>query len=114
MIIYKITNLKTGKCYVGQTVQTFQSRKARHISEANGKNRYVISRAIRKYGVDSFSFEIIDWATNYTKLNYKEWIWIHKCNSLTPNGYNLKEGGSNAPINKEHRDAIGKSNSRRI
>lgn len=114
MVVYKITNLKNNKIYIGQTIQSFEARMSKHIYDSKNNKAYLISRAIAKYGVENFTFEIIDWATNQTELNYLEWIWIHKENSIRPAGYNLKEGGKNAPINTEHRKKISESNSKRV
>ena len=67
---------------------------ARHID----KEKYVsvLHRAMNKYGVDNFSFEIIDEVEN-DLLNQKEKEYIQQYNSLVPNGYNLTTGGDGTP-----------------
>ena len=61
MHIYCITNLINGKIYIGQTVQ--QNSKMRwyaHLADARrGKKSYLLD-SIRKYGKDSFAWEVID------------------------------------------------------
>lgn len=94
MIIYRITNTTTGKTYIGQTVNTLEERWRLHLV-SNSQCQY-LKQAISKYGKESFKIEMIDWATNQTELNYKEWLWIHKENTLAPNGYNLREGGGSS------------------
>lgn len=91
MFIYKITNNISGKSYVGQTKQRPNQRFCRHISDSR-KNykKQAIHLAIAKYGIENFTFEVIDGANSETELNYKEVHYIHKFNSLYPNGYNLK------------------------
>ena len=60
--IYKITNLINNKIYIGQSVD-IKKRWATHKRQAfiKGKeyDKYLY-RAIRKYGIDNFSFEIIE------------------------------------------------------
>ena len=93
MIIYKITNKITGKCYIGQTVQTLQRRWYKHLHN----NRCPAMRdAIKKYGEDNFYIEVIDSAETLEELNEKEIYWISHYNSVVPNGYNLQEGGKNS------------------
>ena len=88
--IYKITNTINNKIYIGQTTN-FKNRMKQHI---NGK-RSVISKAIRKYGKDNFLFEIIDSVDNIDDANVLEKFYIEYYNSITPNGYNIAEGGLN-------------------
>lgn len=48
--------------------------------------------AINKYGIDNFSFEIIE-KCKKNELSDKEKYWITYYNSTSPNGYNLTQGG---------------------
>ena len=105
--IYKITNLTTGKIYVGQAVSHIlnykkyrpyghEGRFRCHISEAfsTKKNQsHYLNNAIRKYGVDNFVVELIE-CCELCNSNERETHYIKSCNSLYPNGYNLKNGGS--------------------
>ncbi|KYD28159.1 NUMOD3 domain-containing DNA-binding protein [Geobacillus stearothermophilus] len=91
MIIYKITNKLNGKIYIGQTVRTLEER----IEEYKRKRRTAIERAIQKYGIENFNFEVIDTAETPEELNEKEIKWIKHFNCIHPNGYNLCEGGGN-------------------
>lgn len=92
MIIYKITNKISGKCYIGQTIQTLEQRWYKHIHDSRCP---AIRDAIAKYGIDSFSIEVIDTAETIDDLNEKEIYWIKHFNSIVPNGYNLQTGGKN-------------------
>ena len=55
--IYKITNLKNGKFYIGSTLN-FENRKKSHLNSLKNKNHHNIylSRAFEKYGEESFVF----------------------------------------------------------
>ena len=54
MIIYKITNIKNNKVYIGQTIRPMKDRFNRHINDAlNNVIDTHFARAIRKYGKES-------------------------------------------------------------
>lgn len=91
MFIYKITNNINGKVYIGQSVNYVKRFKA-HRGSARRGDGYPVHQAISKYGINNFTFEVIDGANSKSELNYKEIHYIHKFNSLSPNGYNLKLG----------------------
>lgn len=96
--IYKITNLINNKVYIGQTVDP-EKRWWQHCNNAKAcRDEYPIHNAIRKYGKDNFSFEVIEWTKNY---NEREVELIKQYNSISPNGYNVAEGGANAVLSGE-------------
>lgn len=86
MIIYCITNNINGKQYVGLTMRSIEERFREHC-----KAESVIGRAIRKYGVDSFSIEVIDTAETAEELWEKESHWIKEKRSFHV-GYNRTSG----------------------
>lgn len=83
--IYKITNLINGKIYIGQT----------HYDKKDYYGSGVlISEAINKYGLDNFSKEYIDEASNQKELDEKEKFWIKELQSQDKKiGYNIADGG---------------------
>lgn len=87
--IYKIENLINGKIYIGQSIE-IERRFKRHLQ---AKDDYLIHRALRKYGKENFTFQIIE-ECKPEELNLKEVYWINKFNSLQPFGYNMVEGGA--------------------
>uniref|UniRef100_A0A6C0D9A6 GIY-YIG domain-containing protein n=1 Tax=viral metagenome TaxID=1070528 RepID=A0A6C0D9A6_9ZZZZ len=105
--IYKITNLATEKCYVGQAVSHILNHKRYrpyghegrfrcHVSEAfsSKKNQcHYLNNAIKKYGVEDFVVELIE-CCELSDANDREIYYIQQFDSLFPNGYNLKNGGS--------------------
>jgi len=96
--IYKITNVATGKIYVGQTTQTLTERYERHVTKSKSLETY-ICRAIRKYGAESFNIEALEEVESY-QLNERERYWIKALNSQAPNGYNMTEGGEGGDTSK--------------
>jgi group I intron endonuclease len=64
MIIYKITNTLNGKMYIGQTIRSIEERWKRHKNDAlNNILNTHFARAIRYYGPEVFTVEVIDIAT---------------------------------------------------
>lgn len=57
-IIYKITNNVNNKVYIGVT-ENFRSRKNGHVW-ASKRVEKPLYRAMRKYGLENFKFEIIE------------------------------------------------------
>lgn len=94
--IYKITNLINGKCYIGQSVnikQRWRDHRSRAISKGSEGFESYFYRSIRKYGLENFSFEILEECSK-EQLNEKEQFYIAKYHSNQESfGYNLTEGG---------------------
>lgn len=94
--VYKVTNNINNKLYVGITSRKrVNDRWSQH--RCMGKTEYegdnsLLHKAMRKYGVDCFSFEVIEEVDN-SLLFEREKYWIAYYNSKTPNGYNLTDGG---------------------
>jgi len=106
MVIYKATNIYTGLCYVGQTIQKVEKRIADHGRDPSG----FFGNAIKKYGLESFSFEIIDSsARTVDELNFLERKYIKELNTIGPNGYNLQIGGLNSIVHKTTREKLSYS-----
>jgi group I intron endonuclease len=102
--IYKYTNKINGKIYVGQT-NNLQKRFSGHKSEAfnpkaNGYN-LPIHAAIRKYGLENFTFEVLEEIAEGESQRFiddREIYFIGYYHSLiTENGYNLTIGGEGCP-----------------
>ena len=94
--IYKIENTINGSVYIGKTIHTLEIRLKQHIRDAfnNNKKRTVLGRAIRKYGKDSFTIQVIVEGVPELFLNSFERYWIYYHNSYKgKSGYNSTEGG---------------------
>lgn len=90
MIIYKATNLLSGRVYIGQTKKTLEKRKAQHYKY---KGDGPFHKALKFYHPQNFKWDIIDTAKTQEELNFKEELWINIFQSLYPSGYNLRTGG---------------------
>ncbi len=87
--IYKFTNLINSKVYVGLT----NNVKVRLASHGSKRSNSYISKALRKYGIDNFKFEILETVGTLEEANIREMYFISKFGSYG-NGYNLTRGGS--------------------
>lgn len=90
--IYKITNLQSKQCYIGQSVD-IATRWKDHIKcglgiDASATNK--LYKAMQKEGVWNFSFELMEECPR-TQLNEKERFWIELYQS-DKFGYNLTKG----------------------
>jgi group I intron endonuclease len=96
-IIYKVTNEINNKIYIGQTEYSLHRRRRLHEYAANKlDDNMIFHSAIRKYGVNSFSWEIVEEVNLREELNKREIYYIKKFNCRLPNGYNILEGGGGA------------------
>ena len=101
MYIYKIQNSINNKVYIGQTINKPDYRWKEHqrISKNIGNPDFsYIHSAIKKYGADKFTFEVIDKANTKEELDAKEKEYISSLNTLVPNGYNISSGGQFSKI----------------
>ena len=92
--IYKITNLKTNKCYIGQSLN-LRNRIRDHIKAGLGisssNNRFYSE--MKNKGPESFSYEILE-ECDKNKLNERERFWIDFYSSQNW-GYNVMKGIEN-------------------
>jgi hypothetical protein len=97
MIVYLATNSVNGMQYVGLTRRkNIAPRIIEHFAKAKHSkkgSRKTIAHAIRIYGQNAFTFEILDRVENLKNLSRAEKYWINKLNTKYPNGYNVKSGG---------------------
>lgn len=89
--IYKFTNKINNKIYIGQS-KNIETRYKRHLYDAKNGATTVFHAAIRKYGIENFSFEIVK-ECKIEELDELEKFYISNFNSLIPNGYNMQTGG---------------------
>lgn len=89
IIIYKITCIKNGKVYIGQTSEPIEKRFKRHMGYQKNEHDTKFYRAVRKYGPENFEIKAIDYSDNQSELDAKEIFWINFFDSVHK-GYNSK------------------------
>lgn len=89
--IYKITNKINGHCYIGQSTN-IANRWQRHKNYPALLSNYPLYRAFRKYGVDNFTFEVLE-ECSLEVLDEREIFYIRNFNSYE-DGYNQTMGGA--------------------
>ena len=100
--IYCYTNLINNKKYIGQTnnlERRIREHKSHSFNPNNPNYNNIIHKAIRKYGYENFSIEVIETLIDktYEQVNDREIYWIDQLKTLiSQNGYNVLEGGKNA------------------
>ena len=85
--IYKITNLINGKMYIGQAQDIYKrwyAHKYSAFKKDNKRYNVILYRAIRKYGLENFEFEILEECC-VGELNEKEIYYINKYNTCIYN-----------------------------
>lgn len=89
--IYRITNLKTNESYIGKSTN-IKNRFKQHIRTAiglDGVARTKIHSAMKEYGIDNFSFEVLEKCTKETySEREKYWINFYETNVY---GYNIQK-----------------------
>lgn len=103
-LIYKTTNTVNGKIYVGQ-------HKTKRIEDGYLGSGKLIRKAIEKYGVESFSREILEICDSKESADKAEEKWIAELDSTNPEiGYNITShawGGQ--PLSQESRNKISEA-----
>ena len=130
--VYKITNTVNGKSYIGISIYEPESNRIR--KHLTGHGSRVLANAVKKYGRDAFTYEILEENVFTELLPDLEVAYIAKFSTIAPKGYNLTLGGdgiiglkhteesrekmSRAHLGKtlsqDHREKIGAANRGKI
>ncbi len=90
--VYKITNQKNGKIYIGISTNSAKRRWTEHKSRFNlGERDHKLYQAMKKYGIENFDYEVIHETDNSKELSFLESQYIEKFDSFN-NGYNMTCG----------------------
>lgn len=87
--IYVIRHRRSGKCYVGQSVNISRRWEEHRQGASNAPG---LKSALLKYGPEAFAFEVLEQCPP-EKLNEREAFHVSSLGSLSPSGYNLRSGG---------------------
>lgn len=110
--IYLIQNNINKKCYIGKS-SNIEKRWKYHKENYNNTKEYnkPLYRAFRYYGLNNFSFIIIENIDNYNEnsifVNDREKYWIEQYDSLKM-GYNATIGGDGGITVENPREKYGK------
>lgn len=84
--IYKITCVINNKCYIGDSNAIMHKRIWAHFNCSIWNERHYLYRSMRKYGLENFTFEILD-----NSKTEEEWIAFY---DSCDNGYNGNYSGT--------------------
>ena len=102
--IYKITNTVNSKAYIGKSVD--DSAYLRIYKHLNGQGSRLVCAAIKKYGKNALSYEILNDGIIPELLDSFEIEAIKSHNTVTPHGYNLTAGGEGGRMSPEARQKM--------
>lgn len=100
--IYQILNLVNNKSYIGQSLyieRRWQSHRQTSTNSNSAQYEYPLYRAMRKYGIESFAFKILEQCSP-ERLNEREQFYMDLYGSITPNGYNQVNSGQGGTMLK--------------
>ena len=102
--IYCHTHIASGRRYVGLTKKTWKQRWNQHVytafREKSGWSHF--ANAIRKYGKEAFSHEVLEVCYDLEIANIAEVSWIDFYDTTDPaKGFNIAKGGNHALLEPE-------------
>ena len=107
--VYKITNTLNQKSYIGISIH--EPEKGRIEDHLTGRGNRILANSVRKHGRNAFIYEILEENIFPEFLSDLEIHYIKKFNTVTPNGYNLTDGGEvGKKLSEETRRKLSKAN----
>lgn len=99
--IYRHIHDESGRSYIGLTQKTMMHRWNQHCAQSaafKGVGRSHFANAIRTYGKNAFSHEILEVCNSLEEANVREQFWIWTYDTTNPiRGFNIKAGGAHTP-----------------
>lgn len=114
--MYRITNQLNGKVYVGQTNKPdYRWYQHRSYAAKNNKHKQYIHRAMAKYGIENFVFEVIVTCLTQEDADETENLLIKQYDSRNKErGYNLMTGGSYGGHSEETKEKMRQATLKQI
>lgn len=108
VVVYQATNRVNGHRYIGFTARGLTRREKAHRAAAgSGATKYLLHKALRKYGGENFVFEVLaDFQDD------EELAKAYECEAIAAYKpeYNLTYGGEGGTLAEESRKKIGDAN----
>ena len=101
-IIYKVTNNINKRYYIGQ-------HRTKNINDNYMGSGKIVKEAIKKYGKENFTKEILYVFDNFEEMNNKEREIVTEEFINKSETYNIELGGNNAPLIEETKRKISKA-----
>lgn len=94
MQIYRILNTKTGKSYIGKSVNYIKRFEDHKKSALKRKNTRLYD-SMNHHGIDAFTLILVEDLGKVSRqvANDRETYWVAHFNTVVPNGYNMTKGG---------------------
>lgn len=105
--IYCITNLINSKRYVGKTTSTIEDRWKKHCEDSQRERceKRPLYNAFKKYGIENFIIEELEYIEDNNILSEKEIYWINELQTYGSKEYNATKGGDGS-ILYDHNEII--------
>lgn len=94
-VIYMITQISTGKVYIGKTIRSFTLRWWEHLKVKDGNKFHTV---LQQTDITDWTFQIIEHFTEEANILERETFWI--------NHYNSIEDGFNSVVSKKEEEPI--------
>ena len=112
--IYITTNKANNKKYIGQKIFDKENKWKKYLGSG-----LIFKKAVKKYGINNFSREIIEQCLSKKELDEKEIYWINYYDAINSEEfYNIAEGGdggdTTAGYTKEQKEALSKKRSKAL
>jgi len=92
-IVYSYVHEISGTRYIGSTTLTLGRRWSRQVIKAINGAKSPLCSAIREYGKETFSKEVLSYGENREELDRLESAAIGVYGTIHPAGYNVQSGG---------------------
>ena len=90
MVLYRATNTKDGRCYIGVTGQPFRTRLAEHRYRSRVSARLPLYAAIQRDGWSSFQWDVL------AHVDHRELLLLAEREAVDKFGAHISRGGYNA------------------